>query len=180
MGKINITVGKIITWVSSFLLLLGVFGDWYGDFIGDGVTIFGAWDFEFDAGFLGFFAMLIILAAEAVVFFDLFGQKKLAKYVSFGVGGTSLLVFIIALAAADGADMAYGLLLLLLGGLGMPAGPLVEDIMAGKISFGANNNGGNYSNNNNYNNVAKKFCPNCGAQVAEGAPFCTSCGNRMN
>ncbi len=176
MGKIKITVARIITWASSFLLLLGVFGDWYGDFVGSrSLSIFGAWDIAgmyrtgFDGGFLGFIAILILIAAEAVVFFDLFEQSKLAKFVSLGVGGTAVLTFIIALIVADGADMAYGLLLLLLGGLGMPVGPLLEDIMSGKLPFGNGNAA-----------PAKKFCPNCGAQVADNAPFCTSCGNRMN
>ncbi len=175
MLKIKITIGRIITWASSFMLLLGVFGDWYGDFIGSqSISIFGAWDLAglyhtgFDGGFLGFLAILILLASVAVVFFDLFEQSKLSKFISLGVAATVILVFIIALVVADGEHIAYGLVLLLFGGLGMPVGPLLEDIMSGKLPFG----GGTAQ--------TKKFCSNCGAQVADNAPFCTSCGNRMN
>jgi len=171
MGNIKITVGKIITWASSFLILLGVFGDWCGsDFIGKrSATIFTLWDSGADGGFLGFFAVLILLATTAVVFFDLFEQEKLAKFISFGVGGTVLLVFILALATID-ADISYGLILLLLGGLSIPVGTLIDDFLSGKIKLPAGNAAA----------PATKFCPNCGAQVSGDAPFCTSCGNKMN
>ena len=172
MGNIKITVGKIITWATSFLILLGVFGDWAGmDFIGDrSFTIFTLWDGDMDGGFLGFFAILILLATMAVVFFDFFGETKLAKFISFGVGGTILLVFILALATIDW-DISYGLVLLLLGGLGIPVGTVIDDVLSGKIKLPVGNTAAA---------PAAKFCPNCGAQVAGNAPFCTSCGNKMN
>ncbi|MBR5518669.1 MAG: zinc ribbon domain-containing protein [Clostridia bacterium] len=171
MGNFKFSVGKIVTWVSSFFILLGVFGDWCGpDFIGeDSVTIFTMWDMDADGGFLGFFAILILLATLTVVFFDFFGETKLAKFISFGAGGTALLVFILALATID-PDISYGLVLLLIGGLGIPVGTVIDDILSGNIKLPTGNAAAS----------SKKFCPNCGAQVAEGAPFCTSCGNKMN
>ena len=167
MGKINITIGRIITWSASLLLILGSFGGWFGDFFTDNATVFTAWDLGADAGFLAFFTVLIILAAEAVVFFDLFEQKKLAKLISLGTGATALLVFILALALGNG--FGYGLLFVLLGGLSMPVGPFFEDFVMGKLI-----------NNTAASAPATRFCPNCGAQVAGNAPFCTSCGNKMN
>ena len=170
MGKVNLTIGKIATWVAGVLLLFGVFGDWYS--MGDeGMTLFAYWDGDQDSAFiLGILAILVFVVSVAVVVFDYVGEKLFAKYGSIGVGAVSILTFIIALAAKEEEiDMGYGLIMLLIGGIVMAVAAFIDEKMGAgaNISF-------------NTGAPTKKFCPNCGAEVSADAPFCTSCGNRMN
>lgn len=169
MGKVNLTLGKIATWVAGVLLLFGVFGDWYAA-EEEGMTLFTYWDADMDSAFiLGILTILVFVASIAVIVFDYAGEKLFAKYGSIGIGAVSILTFIIALAAKEEEiDMGYGLILLLIGGIIMAVSSFVDSFVAnGGASF-------------NVGAPAKKFCPNCGAEVSDDAPFCTSCGNRMN
>jgi membrane protease subunit (stomatin/prohibitin family) len=44
---------------------------------------------------------------------------------------------------------------------------------------GANNSGNGAQNNSDQSNRPKKFCPECGSPVKEGAKFCEQCGNKL-
>ena len=174
MSKINLTVGKISTWVAGVLLLFGVFGDWYA-FGDEGMTLFSYWDADQDSAFiLGVLAILVFIANVAVVVFDYVGEKLFAKYGSIGIGAVSILTFIIALASKEEEiDMGYGLILLLIGGIIMAVSTFIDEKLGAKANISFNMSAGN-------NGTAKKFCPNCGAEVSADSPFCGSCGNRIN
>lgn len=96
-------------------------------------------------------------------------------------------------------DLGYGIILVLIGGIIMVAAPFIDDLLNGKMSVGGAGNAsyaapvnpqyapntqaysGNQNSLNNQApvNTGKKFCPRCGAEVANGTPFCTSCGNKL-
>lgn len=174
MSKINITVGKIVTWVAGVLLLFGVFGDWFSAY-DEGATVFTYWDNDMDAGFiLGILAILISIANVAVVIFDYVGEKKIAKLGAIGVGAAAVLTFIIALASKESyLDMGYGLIMLLIGGIAMVVGAFIDEKLGANanVSFSAGGFGAA---------PAKKFCPKCGSEAPNGAPFCTTCGNKLS
>ena len=193
MNKINLTIGKIALWVSGILLLFGVFGDWYS--INDeGATVFSMWDagegLDFGAGFiLGILAILIGIAFVGTIVFDFLGEKKIAKFGALGVGVASVLTFFIGLIGKPkydvpegfeeylkdmpGFDISYGLILLLIGGIIFALSQFIDEKLGANANISFNMSAGN-------NGIAKKFCPNCGAEVSTDSPFCGSCGNRIN
>lgn len=191
MGKLNITIGKIVLWVAAVLMLFSVFGTWYGfDIMGieGDFSLQCMWDMgeeiDFGAGFiLGVFSIILLVATTVLVTLDFVNVKsKILNYVTLGTGALAVLTFIIGAASKpdfDGLelDMGYGLIMLIFAGILIAASPFVDDLINGNIKIpvsvgtsAPNGNGGQ----------AKKFCPQCGAEVANDAPFCGSCGHKMN
>ena len=197
MGKVNLTIGRIALWVSGVLLLFGIFGDWYA-MDDEGATLFTMWDagegLDFGAGFiLGLLAILIGIVFIATIVFDYVGEKKIAKFGALGVGGASVLTFLIGLIAKPkfevpegfeeyvkdmpGFDISYGLILLLIGGIIFALAWFIDEKMGAGANISFNTGAAPFSQNSM--NSAKKFCPGCGAEVSIDAPFCSSCGNKL-
>ena len=167
--------------------------------------------FSFGAcGFLTFLAIILVIGAVFVLTVTFMEPSKISKYGSWGVGGLSVVTFFIALIGKPvlkipswdsemereiiekiSPDMAYGLILILIGGLLFALAPIIEEKLGANAGISFNTGASSYSpvdygsvqhsrNTQNSLNQDKKFCSRCGAEVSNGAPFCTSCGNKVN
>lgn len=207
MGKINLTIGKIAMWVSGILMLFGVFGNWYGVKDGESVSVFTMWDMtsmangmsggfggeqiKFGAGaILSLLAILIILTVIVLITLDFVGKKfKYYTYTVMGTGALAVITAIIGIIAKPKYDMkeipdelkfniSFGLIMLIIAGVIFAVSAIIDEKLGSKANISIDLSSVGTTNGNG--GQAKTFCPQCGAEVSNGAPFCGSCGNKMN
>ena len=161
--------------------------------------------FSFGAtGFLSFLAVILVIGAVFVLTATFMAPGKISKFGSFGVGAVSVITFFIGLIGKPvlkipswdenfereivekiSPDMAYGLILILIGGILLALAPIIEEKLGSSAGITLNTGNVQYTANN-YGSAPqtvaqnKKFCPRCGAEVSSVSPFCTSCGNKLN
>ena len=165
--------------------------------------------FSFGAcGFLAFLAIVLVIGAVFVLTVAFIAPGKVSKFGAFGVGAVSVVTFLIALIGKPvlkipswdanlereivekiSPDMAYGLILILIGGILLALAPIIEEKLGANAGITLNTGSAASYTANGYESVpktqnslnqSKKFCTRCGAEVSNNAPFCTSCGNKVN